>query len=161
MTGLVVPLQPPSAEVFEPFGRFISPPSSVGERAFYSDVLSVHTDDSSPVLHVNHVDVRSLPMTVSSVERHPYAAQCFVPLDVSRYVVMVMPSHADGTPDTLNPLAFLVPPTMGVIYSPGVWHAGAAVLDRPGHFTVLMWRGGAAPDDEFLTIPQMTIVEKA
>jgi ureidoglycolate lyase len=46
-----------------------------------------------------------------------------------------------------------------VIYAPGVWHMGATVLDRPGHFTVLMWRGGAEPDDEFREISPLSLTE--
>jgi ureidoglycolate lyase len=46
---------------------------------------------------------------------------------------------------------------MGVIYRAGVWHAGAAVLDRPGSFAVLMWRCGDDGDDEFRAIPPLGI----
>jgi hypothetical protein len=31
------------------------------------------------------------------------------------------------------------------------------VLDRPGHFTVLMWRGGSEPDDVFRAVEPMTL----
>jgi ureidoglycolate lyase len=49
-----------------------------------------------------------------------------------------------------------LPGTRGVIYAPGVWHMGATVLDRPGHFAVLMYRGGP-DDDEFRAVPPMTL----
>jgi len=154
-----VKLQTPDDMLFAPFGRFMVPPSGIGERQFYSDALAAKSEESALVFHINNVKSATLPITKNTVERHPHAAQCFVPLDVSRYVVMVMPSKADGTPDVTRTLAFLVPGTMGVIFNPGVWHLGATVLDRPGHFAVLMWRGGAEPDDEFYDVPAVTLTE--
>jgi ureidoglycolate lyase len=159
MSGPTVPLQHPDAARFAPFGRFVVPPDMPGERQFYSDMLYLHPDGSAPVLHVNHVTPQTLPAQVSKVERHPYAAQCFFPIDVSRYIVVVMPSDGDGRPQTDHALAFLLPGTMGVIYSPGVWHMGAKVLDRLGHFAVLMWRGGPQHDDEFRTIAPISIID--
>jgi ureidoglycolate lyase len=157
VTGRRILLQPPDAAAFAPYGRFILPPDRPGRRAFYSDSLQAHPPGSAPVLHVNHVPPSELPLTVTGLERHPYAAQCFVPLDVARYAVLVMPSDAAGVPVPERALAFLVPGTIGVIYHPDVWHLGATVLDRPGHFTVLMWRGGADPDDVFRTVEPMTL----
>lgn len=159
MSGHTVPLQSPDSEAFAPYGLLVTPPDAPGKRQFYSDALHSRAAESVPVLHVNHVSPQSLPIDVTGIERHPHAAQCFFPVDVSRYVVMVMPSGDAGQPITDDAKAFLMPGTIGVIYNPGVWHLGATVLDRPGHFTVLMWRGGLGPDDEFRTIAPMTLVE--
>lgn len=158
MSGQTVTLQAPDAAAFAPFGHLVQPPDMPGKRQFYSDALHTRAAQSAPVLHVNHVAPQSLPLEVSGIERHPHAAQCFFPIDVSRYVVMVMPSDANGQPVMDAAVAFLMPGTIGVIYNPGVWHLGATVLDRPGHFTVLMWRGGQSPDDEFRTIAPLTLV---
>ncbi|OAN79495.1 hypothetical protein A8B78_12260 [Jannaschia sp. EhC01] len=153
-----VPLLPPDAAAFAPYGHLVVPPDVPGRRQFYSDTLHTRPSGSAPVLHVNHVLPQSLPVEVSGIERHPHAAQCFLPLDVARYVVMVMPSDDQGQPAPDRALAFLMPGTMGISYNPGVWHLGATVLDRPGHFAVLMWRGGPQQDDEFRTIAPMTLV---
>ncbi len=163
MSGLVVPLTAPEATAFAPYGRFVTGPDLPGTRAFYSDSLHERDPRSAAVLHVNHVSPASLPLAATKVERHPRAAQCFFPLDVARYVVVVMPSGPDGLPLPDKALGLVLPGTMGVIYNPGVWHLGATVLDRPGHFVVLMWRGGLAQDDDFRTIPPLTLTltEKA
>ena len=158
MAGLVVTLHDLDAEAFAPYGRFVMPPDEPGTRQFFSDALDTRSETSTPVLHVNHVLPQTLPITAKQIERHPYAAQCFFPLDVSRYVVMVTPSDANGSPVLDQALAFLMPATAGVIYNPGVWHLGATVLDRVGHFAVLMWRSGQLQDDDFQSIPAMTIV---
>lgn len=159
MTGLTVMPVAPDAMAFAPYGHLVTPPDAPGKRQFYSDTLYQRPHASAPVLHVNHVLPQPFPITVSGIERHPHAAQCFLPIDVARYVVMVMPSDEAGAPRTDQALAFLMPGTMGVIFNPGVWHLGATVLDRPGHFTVLMWRGGVAQDDEFRTIAPLTLID--
>lgn len=158
MTGLVVKLQHPDATVFAAFGELVVPPNEPGKRRFFSEVLQQRHETSTPVLHVNHVLSKTLPIQVTQIERHPYAAQCFFPLDVSCYVVMVMPSDAAGQPCPNEALAFLMPGKMGVIFHPGVWHLGATVLNRSGHFIVLMWRGVAVQDDDFRTISPMTLI---
>lgn len=150
---------PPDPVEFAPYGYLVLPPDAPGKRLFYSDALHQRAAASAPVLHVNHVLPQRFPVEVSGIERHPHAAQCFFPIDVSRYVVMVMPSDTSGAPLADEALAFLMPGTMGVIFNPGVWHLGATVLDRPGHFTVLMWRGGPQQDDEFRTIAPMTLID--
>lgn len=158
MTNLVVPLSQPDAEAFAPYGRFLLPPAEPGSRLFYSDALDARTEISAPVLHINHVIPVTLPIVAVKIERHPYAAQCFIPLDVSRYIVMVMPSDANGDPCPDQALSILMPATTGVIYNPGTWHLGMTVVDRPAHFTVLMWRENSPQDDEFRTIPAITII---
>jgi ureidoglycolate lyase len=142
-------------EDFAPFGAIIDSPDAAGARRMYSDWLG--GDALDPVFHTNAVQPSVLPLTLESLESHPHAAQCFVPLDVSRYLVTVAKSDANGGPalDTLE--TFLVPGTRGVIYGRGVWHASATVFDRIGHFAVLMWRG-RVDDDIFIDIPPHRIV---
>jgi ureidoglycolate lyase len=159
MNAGAVTLMSPDPKAFAPFGRLVTPPDAPGSRAYYSDALHERNDTSAPVLHVNHVLPQILPLSVDQIERHPFAAQCFFPLDVARYVVMVMPSDDTGGPCPDQALGFLMPANMGVIYHPRVWHLGATVLDRPGHFAVLMWRGGPTQDDDFQTIPPITLLE--
>ena len=142
---------------FAPFGGIIDRPAEAGQRRFFSDWLG--GEELAPVFHVNNVPQASLPVTLQRLERHPHAAQCFVPLDVSRFLVTVAPSLADGTADLQGLKSFILPGTVGVIYAPGVWHAGASVLDRAGAFAVLMWRG-ANDDDVFADIEPTQLVAR-
>lgn len=158
MNSTVLQMREPDQELFAPFGHLVTPPDEPGRRKFYSNTLQVHPPASAPVLHVNHVVASTLPLEVSGIERHPQAAQCFFPIDVSRYAILVFASDEGGQPRLDEGLALLMPGTMGVIFKPNVWHLGATVLDRPGHFTVLMWRGGVQQDDEFKTIAPITLV---
>lgn len=150
-------LRSPDGEAFAPYGSFIGPADKPGQRKFFSEHLQARKPGSDPIFHVNHILPSSLPLEVAQLERHPFAAQCFIPLDLARYVVAVMPSDSAGNPLPDRTLAFLMPPNLGVIYHPGVWHLGATVLDRIGHFAVLMWRGGAGEDDEFRSVPPLSL----
>ena len=60
-----------------------------------------------------------------------------------------------------NRIPFLVDGTIGVSYAPGVWHAGATVLDRRGHFAVLWPRQGSDLDEVFVTLPRPLLVGAA
>lgn len=143
---------------FAPFGAIIAPPDAHGARRFYSDWLGGEAG-LTPVFHVNSVPETRLPAEITTLEHHPHAAQCFVPLDVARYLVTVAPSRADGSPDLDALRSFVVPGNRGVIYGRGVWHAGASVLDRSGAFAVLMWRGSVS-DDVFTAIAPITLNSK-
>ena len=146
-----------TSERFAAYGAIIDRPAQAGERAFYSRWLG--GEGLAPVFHVNNVPMTAIPAVVSTLERHPHAAQCFVPLDVSRYLVTVAPSLPDGSPDLSQVETFLVPGTLGVVYAPGVWHAGISVVDRAGAFAVLMWRG-ANDDDVFTDISPLQLISE-
>ena len=93
------------AAAFAPFGTFIDVPAHAGERRSYSEWLSP-VRGLSPQFHTNRVAASVLPLTLDRVERHPHAAQAFLPLRVTRYVVTVMASNADGQPDPASARAF-------------------------------------------------------
>ncbi len=139
------------ADAFAPFGAFLQPPSETGQRAMFGDWLEP-VEGRAQHYHLNRVPPTELPVTVERVECHPHAAQLFLPVGVSRYLVTVMPSDQAGKPDPTRALAFVVPGTMGVAYHPGTWHAGISVLDGEASFAVMMWRGGEDDDDVFASI---------
>lgn len=138
--------EPPDAGAFAPFGSFIERPAAIGGRARFDRWLEP-VSGRTPHYHLNRVAPTTLPVLVDRVERHPHAAQLFLPVGVSRYLVTVMPSDSDGAPDPAGARAFVVPGTMGIAYRPGAWHAGISVLDTEGSFAVMMWRGGHDDDD--------------
>lgn len=146
---------PVNAAAFAPFGAIVDAPRALGERKMFNDWLRP-VEGLALQFHINAIAPSPAPILLTQIERHPHAAQVFVPMDVSRYVVTVAPSRADGTPDLSALLSMELPGTLGVIYNAGVWHAGVTVLDRTAHFAVLMYRG--APDDDvFRAIEPITI----
>jgi ureidoglycolate lyase len=145
----------PDPAAFAPVGAFVQPPAAVGERSMFSHWLEP-VAGLSQQCHLNRVTPSTLPMSVDRVECHPHASQLFLPIQVSRYLVTVMPSDEAGAPDPSRALAFLLPGTLGVVYHPGTWHAGMSVLDAEATFAVLMWRG-AEEDDVFAPIPPLAV----
>ena len=145
-----------SEQDFAPFGGFIDKPHITGERRFHSAWLGADNGDCAPVLHTNRIAASQCPVLLESLEHHPHAAQVFIPLDVSRYLVVVAPSDEQGQPVISGLRAFVMPGSVGVVYRAGIWHAGARVLDREGSFAVLMWRGSKT-DDVHLAIEPVLV----
>lgn len=132
----------------EPLASLIAAPDRAGERRFFDEAVTDAGPGLAPVFHTNFVVPATLPLVVERLEHHPHAAQAFVPLDVSRYVAVIAPDTGAGAPDLSLARAFILSGQYGILYRPGTWHLGATVLDRPGTFAVLMWRG-RADDDVF------------
>jgi ureidoglycolate lyase len=138
---------PHDLALFAPYGTFVVPPIEVGQRANLSQHLGLPSLGEL-AFHTNRVQPSRLPLTVTKIERHPRAEQIFIPLNVARYVIAVLPSDDAGEPIPEKVQAFVVPGSIGVIYRAGVWHLGATVLDQTGGFAVLMRRRGDGGDDE-------------
>ena len=146
-------LEPLTAAAFAPYGDVLAAPTTPGERAYYTDGLTPDRADARVSLHVNHVLPSELPFVATRMEHHPATSQTFMPLDASRFLVVVAGRAPDGGPDPESLRGFWSPGTQGITYHVGVWHHGMVVLDRPAHFAVLMWRLGEGSDDVFTELP--------
>ena len=96
MTIVAKPLTP---EEFAPYGDVLAPPADLG-RIYYDQGLGNLRPTARPSLAVSHAKfLPTLPLEAKVMERHEFSSQSFVPLDVSRWLVIVAPSDADGGPD--------------------------------------------------------------
>ncbi len=152
---LSVIAEPAEPSAFRAFGAFLQPPPVPGDRNQLGDWLEP-VPGRALHCHLNRVLPAGSTPRVVQVERHPHAAQLFIPVGVTRYLVVVMPSDRSGAPDPTGTRAFVVPGTTGVAYRPGTWHAGISALDEGGSFFVAMWRGGE-DDDVFAPVPPMDV----
>jgi ureidoglycolate lyase len=91
----------------------------------------------------------SLPMRLTALERHPFSAQSFVPLDPGRYLVIVCEAGPDGHPDPKTLRAFLADGRQSVTFARNVWHHSMTVLDAGMEFAVAMGMTGRGDDDVF------------
>lgn len=91
-------------------------------------------------------------VTIGALERHPHSTQTFIPIRVGRWLVVVMPTLADGTPDTANVKAVLAGPEDAICIGRNVWHAGLTVLDRAAEFGMIMWRADNGDDGILLEL---------
>lgn len=146
-------LAPLTREAFAPFGDVIDPPEP-GARIALTATLSAIDGAVQPRLSFNNAPAFALPLVATEMERHNRSAQCFVPMDVARWVVLVTPDRG-GRPDAAALRGFLARGDQAVNYHRSTWHHPLRTLDRPGRFAVLMWTTGSKPDDEeWATLPE-------
>ena len=152
--------EPLTAEAFKAFGTVLEG-SSVPGRVFVSDTLANGRPRAPVCLSVATVEPKmDLPLQVKVLERHEHSSQTFVPLHVSRYLVLATLDAPGGGPDLTRLRAFVARAGQGVTYAMGTWHHPVTVLDTPASFAVLMWRDGTSGDEEFVpvTTPLTVIV---
>lgn len=149
----ILQLAPLTAEAFAPFGDVVDPPAP-GDRRALSETLATTEGGLTPRLGFSNAKPWDLPLTATEMERHNRSCQCFVPLDVARWVVLVAPDQG-GRPDAEALRGFLVRGDQAVNYHIGTWHHPLRALDRPARFAVLMWTTGRkADDEEWSTLPE-------
>ncbi|HEY7517340.1 MAG TPA: ureidoglycolate lyase [Methylomirabilota bacterium] len=144
--------EPLTAEAFKPFGAVLEG-ASVPGRVFVSDTLANGRPHAPVCLSVATVEAKKeLPLRVTVLERHEHSSQTFVPLSVSRYLVLATLDAPGGGPDLDRLRAFVARAGQGVTYAMGTWHHPVTVLDTPASFAVLMWRDGTSGDEEFVPV---------
>jgi ureidoglycolate lyase len=151
---------PLTQEAFAPFGQVIMRPDGVGQR-LDAGTLENRRPHARPTLRISMSAPVELPVVARAMERHRFSSQSFVPIDISRFLVVVAPHAADGSgPDMTQAHSFIFRGDQGVHYNADTWHYQMSPLDRPATYAVLMWRDGTADDIETITLPTpVTIVE--
>jgi ureidoglycolate lyase len=148
---------PLTAAAFAPFGDVLAAPADPG-RVYFPDGLANGRPSAALSLSLSRLTPAALPLRSALLERHAFSSQTFLPLSVSRYLVIVAPPGADGGPDAGAVRAFVAGPGQGITYRAGTWHHGMTVLDRPAEFAVMMWRDGTAADEEFVTLARELVI---
>ncbi|WP_207002758.1 ureidoglycolate lyase [Trinickia mobilis] len=140
---------PLSAESFAPFGDVVAVAN--GERRnHFKFAYETAPEAGEPALWVSYPpSVAREVVEVSRLERHPYAAQTFIPIRDGRYLVIVCHAAADGSPDLATLRAFVAGSDQGVTYRRNVWHHGLTVLDQRTRFAVVTTLTGRGDDDCF------------
>jgi len=149
-----LPLTP---EAFAPFGRVLTLPTS--GRLDLIDELQNARAGAKPRLTLATLEAVATPYTATEMEIHPFSSQAFVPVDVSRYVVIVAPKAADGGPDPERLVAFVSGRGTGIMYAAGVWHHPMRAIDRRGSFAVLTFVDGSPGDETFVPLAEPVVVE--
>jgi ureidoglycolate lyase len=138
-------LPPLTPEAIAPFATVIR-----GEPGKLATIPEVMEPGDTPGRHAFAVlspqPVAPGTVTIAAVERHPHSTQTFVPIKVGRWLVVVMPTLPDGTPDAANAKAVIAGPEDAICIARNAWHAGLTVLDRPAEFGMIMWKADAGDD---------------
>jgi len=80
-------------------------------------------------------EARPLPFRLQCLERHVRGSQAFVPLDASRWLVVVARRRREPCADDVR--AFVASAGQGVNYARGTWHHPLLAIDRAAEFVVV------------------------
>ena len=145
------------AEGFAPFGTLAHLPAP-GARADVGPAQNLR-DGVAPCLRWAVARRTPLPLRVTTMERHRYSSQSFIPLTGARWLVLVAPKNAADGPDMARAMAFCLDGTQAITYAPDVWHHPLTALDDGAGFAVLTFLDGSGNDDEFIAIADGITVE--
>jgi ureidoglycolate lyase len=144
-----VQLEPLAPEPFARFGDVATRPTNL-RRRYLPTSLDVADDAKNVSLWISSAAATGiLPLQVTALERHPFSAQTFVPLDAGRYLVIACEAGPAGQPDLKTLRAFLADGRQSVTFARNVWHHSMTVLDAGMEFAVAMGMTGRGDDDVF------------
>ena len=132
-----IPIEAMSEEAFRPFGDLLSA-SGAPDRIINQGLCGrfhdrARLDFGGGRAGVSLFDAvpRELPLTLAMVERHPLGSQCFVPMLLQGFLVIVTEA-----PEAV-PRAFRTEPGQAVNFLRGTWHGVLMPLHAPGLFAVI------------------------
>ena len=144
--------EPLNTEAFRPFGRVFEAPFQPGRESFNEFLENSRADARVDLSIATISPLDKLPMQATTLERHPYSSQTFIPVRVSRYLVIVAPDYPDGNPNLDRVRCFLAKGNQCVTYRRGLWHHDMTVLDDITEMAILMWCDRSSNDEELLEI---------
>ncbi len=153
--------EPLTAEAFAPFGDVLDTagaPDKIINQGLcgrYHDRATLDFADGRAGVSLFKAEPRALPYSLDLVERHPDGSQCFVPMSMDGFLVIVAPDEG-GRPGT--PRAFLTAPGQAVNFHRGTWHGVLTPLAAPGLFAVIDRIGPGANLEEYPLDPPYTVI---
>jgi ureidoglycolate lyase len=150
-----LPIVPLTPEAYAPYGEVLcaAPRGEPGKVANYGTArrfdrlvrLENQRPHATPNLSVFRSAARTdFPFRIQMLEKHPASTQVFVPMNASRYLVVV--ALGDETPELATLRLFLASNQQGISYHPGVWHHPLFNLDKEADFTCLVYEDDTAHD---------------
>ncbi|REJ85885.1 MAG: ureidoglycolate lyase [Acidobacteria bacterium] len=134
-------------EAFAPFGDVIaargdSESINQGTSQKFSDLAQVELDQGDRAsLHLYRATATPLPTELRLLERHPLGSQAFVPLDRTRFLVVVaeIPDGGESRPTAGTLRAFVTDGRQGIQLRRGVWHHPLLSLEAGEYLIVDRW----------------------
>jgi ureidoglycolate lyase len=149
--------EPLTSAGFLPYGEVIECPAMPGRTYFEDALANLRPKARGSISLTVKPPLTVLPLRSTTMERHEFSSQSFVPQESGRWLAIVAPHAAGGGPDMARARAFLCRPDQGVTYGANVWHHPFTVLDREARFVIFMWRDGTRTDEEFVEVPEFTV----
>jgi ureidoglycolate lyase len=132
--------EPLTASAFAPFGDVLD---ATGDfRLINTGLCRRHHDRATldfgnqsgsarPGISIFHAEPRSLPYTLTLIERHPKGSQAFIPMTEHPFLVIT------ATDPQATPRAFLTNGAQGINLHRNIWHGVLTPLHPPGLFAVI------------------------
>jgi ureidoglycolate lyase len=166
MSDIILRATALTAEAFAPFGDVIETAGRdsrwINEETClrFDDLAQVDVAEAGgrPLLSIFEASPRSLPLRISTLERHPMSSQAFYPLQARPFLVVVA-AHGP-LPDAGGIRVFLSSGSQGVNYRRNTWHHSLIALDRKSTFLVVD-RGGAGDNCEEIAVNPVVFVTSA
>lgn len=139
MSGIIL-IAPLTAAAFAPFGDVLDvsgDPDKIINQGLcerYHDRARLDFSNGRAGISLFRAEVRSLPLELEMVERHPDGSQAFLPMGPDPFLVVVAPDD-QGKP--ARPQAFMTAPGQGINFHRGTWHGVLTPLHAPGLFAVV------------------------
>lgn len=143
MTTHSLHAEPLTNDAFAPFGQVIQASESAqrliindGNTERFHDLATLEPGAGGRIIvSLFRARPRTLPFTITMMERHPHASQAFIPQSGRPWLVVVAPA---GRPPHASALRlFSCRGDQGINYAPGVWHHPILALDAVSDFIVL------------------------
>ena len=121
------------------FGDLTGTPINQGLCTRYSDLARLDFDgDGRAGVSLFQAELRTTPLRLELVERHPFGSQTFIPMSRSSMLVVVGPDNG-GRPG--RPRACIIGQGRAVNILRNVWHGVLTPLSGTGLYTVVDWIG--------------------
>lgn len=143
---LQIVARPLTAEAFAPFGEVVALGAGQPGSDAYAADLANRRPDARLNVSISRSSPIALPLKVKAMEMHPHSAQAFLPIEISRYLILVCGKTADGGPDIGGIRAFIAQADQGINYKPATWHHPFTVLDAPSRQVMLRYDKDDAED---------------
>ena len=82
--------------------------------------LDASKNKGKAIISIFKAKKRRFPMKIDMMEKHPLGSQAFIPMKETTFLVFVAPKEEKLDLNKIE--AFIIPPGIGVNYSPGTWH---------------------------------------
>jgi len=132
---------------FETYGDLISSDGinpidiNAGYAKRFDNLANINTskEKGKTIVSIFSALKRNFPMKIDMMEKHPLGSQAFIPMKETTFLTFVAPA---GEKPEINKIeSFIIPPSIGVNYSPGTWHfplistedMNFLIIDRKGN----------------------------
>ena len=147
---------PLTAQEFAPYGDVFGVPAS--ETRENADCAIPPIEDAKLCLSLSRRAPATLPFATQIMERHSRSPQIFIPLKVSRFLVIVAPGTGGPLPELERTVAFIGRAGQALSYRAGTWHHPFTVLDEQSQYASLMFRDGTPLDEEFVDLRRRLLI---